>query len=286
MSNPKSSIIIVMMTMKHKLIAFGLGLVGLWVLLAGLNAPARAASLFQLTAFPTPTADADGKIFYIVQEGDTLWRIAAITGVPVDQLRALNKLGLDTPIVPGQKLLIGLGGPSLATQQPGGSLPTETPPAATTTPPPGWGILCVLLYNDENGDAVRQVAEPAIPGGAVSISNASGSFSKTGETTSSVPGVCFQEVPEGDYTVSVALPDGYNPTTYTTRSVTVLPGDQRKMNFGAQPNQAKAEAISVIPSPNAPPSKRSPILGILGGAILVIGLGLGVYTALLRRTGK
>jgi hypothetical protein len=86
--------------------------------------------------------------------------------------------------------------------------------------------------------------------------------------------------------VSVALPEGYNPTTYTSHTVTVLPGDQRKMSFGAQPNVEKAEEISVIPSTSAPPSKKTPILGILGGAILLIGLGLGVYAGLLRRTGK
>jgi hypothetical protein len=283
-----------MMTLKNKLLPFfggrilalGLGLVLLFVLLAGLSLPVRAASLLQLTPFPTPTADADGKIFYIVQEGDTLWRIAAITGVTVDQLRALNHLGLDEAIVPNQKLLIGMGGPALSTQEPGGILPTETAPTQTPTPLPGWGILCVLLYHDQNGDAVHQLEEPAISGGAVSISNASGSFSKTGETTGSAPGVCFDEVPEGEYSVSVGLPEGYNPTTYTTKSVTVLPGDQRKMSFGAQPNAVKAEEISVVPSPSAPPSKKSPLLGILGGAILLIGLGLGVYAALLRRTGK
>jgi LysM repeat protein len=275
-----------MMTLKNKLFAFGLGLAGLFVLLAGLSLPVRAASLLQLTPFPTPTADAEGKIFYVVQEGDTLWRISAITGVSVDQLRALNKLGLDTAIVVGQKLLIGLGGPALSTQVPGGALPTETAPTPTPTSLPGWGILCVLLYHDQNGDAVHQLEEPAIAGGQVSISNASGSVSKTGETTGSAPGVCFEEIPEGEYNVSVALPEGYNPTTYTNHSVTVLSGDQRKMGFGAQPNVEKAEEIRVIPSPSAPPSKKSPLLGILGGAVLLIGLGLGVYAALLRRTGK
>ena len=105
-----------MTTPKYKLIALGVALAGLLALLIGLSLPARAASLLQLTPFPTPTADADGKIFYIVQEGDTLWRISAITGVTVDQLRALNKLGLDQAIIPGQKLLIGMGGPALATR--------------------------------------------------------------------------------------------------------------------------------------------------------------------------
>jgi len=269
-----------------RFLALGLGLAVLFVLLAGLSLPVRAASLLQLTPFPTPTADADGKVFYVVQEGDTLWRIAAITGVSVDQLRALNKLGLDTPIVPGQKLLIGLGGPILGTQEPGSALQTETAPTLTPTSPPGWGVLCVLLYHDQNGDAVHQFEEPAISGGAVSISNVSGSFSKTGDTTGSAPGVCFEEVPEGEYNVSVALPDGYNPTTHTNDLVPVLPGGQSNMSFGAQPNLEKAEEILVIPSVSEPPAKRSPILGILGGAILLIGLGLGVYAGLLRRTGK
>jgi hypothetical protein len=156
----------------------------------------------------------------------------------------------------------------------------------TPTPLPGWGILCVLLYHDQNGDAVHQFEEPALSGGAVSLSNASGSFSKTGETTGSAPGVCFEEVPEGDYNVSVALPEGYNPTTYTSHSVTVLPGDQRKMSFGAQPNLEKAEEILIIPSVSEPPAKKSPVLGILGGAIVLLGLGLGLYAGLLRRTGK
>jgi len=52
-----------------RILAFGLGLAALLVLLAGLSLPVKAASLYQLTPFPTPTADADGKIFYIVQEG-------------------------------------------------------------------------------------------------------------------------------------------------------------------------------------------------------------------------
>jgi hypothetical protein len=267
-------------------LALGSGLVVLLLLLAGLNSPVRAASFFQLTPFLTPTPDADGKIFYIVQDSDTLWRIAAITGVTVDQLRALNKLGLDQAIVPGQKLLIGLGGPALGTQVPGSTQPAETAPTQTPTPLPGWGNLCVLLYHDQNGDSVHQYEEPALSGGAVSISNASGSFSKTGDTTGSAPGVCFEEVPEGVYNVSVALPEGYNPTTQTNDSVTVLPGDQTKMGFGAQPNVEKAEEIQVIPSPSAPPSKKTPILGIIGGVILLVGLGLGVYASLLRRTGK
>ena len=42
--------------------------------------PAYAAPALQLTEFPTPTPGPDGRIIYIVQDGDTLWRIAAVKG--------------------------------------------------------------------------------------------------------------------------------------------------------------------------------------------------------------
>ena len=37
----------------------------------------------QPTPFLTPTPDQDGNIIYIVMPGDSLWDIAAIAGVPV-----------------------------------------------------------------------------------------------------------------------------------------------------------------------------------------------------------
>ena len=77
----------------------------------------------QLTNFPTPTPGTDGRIIYIVQEGDTLWRIAAISGSDVADLRDLNNLDADDIVFPGQQLFLGLGGP--AVQQP------TSQPAAT-----------------------------------------------------------------------------------------------------------------------------------------------------------
>src|SRR4030042_5078312 len=96
--------------MKNILIP-GLGLILLVSLLMGLQTPSQAAPLAQLTVFPTPTPGADGRIIYIVQQGDTLWRISAITGVTIDEIRRLNNLTGDT-VTPGQKLLIGMAGPA------------------------------------------------------------------------------------------------------------------------------------------------------------------------------
>jgi hypothetical protein len=133
-----------------------LGLVVLAATLAGLAGPGLAAPAPQLTPFPTPTPGPDGRIVYVVQPGDTLWRVSAITGVSLDELRTLNNLGTDEVIVEGQQLLLGLAGPAEATAAPAGPSPTPQPTGPTPTPLPGSGTLCVMVYNDLNGDSMRQ----------------------------------------------------------------------------------------------------------------------------------
>lgn len=80
------------------------------------NTPASAAPALQLTDFPTPTAGPDGRIIYIVQAGDTLWRISAISGVSLDELRILNNLSADDVIGEGQQILLGFGNRTEPTQ--------------------------------------------------------------------------------------------------------------------------------------------------------------------------
>ena len=45
-------------------------------------------------------------ILYIVQSGDTLWKIAKRYGVPVDTLIAANDIKNPDLIQPGQKIII------------------------------------------------------------------------------------------------------------------------------------------------------------------------------------
>ena len=219
-----------------------------------------------------------------------MWRIAAITGITLDQLRQLNKLSEDATLRPGETLLIGLAGPALVTETPGPS-PTPEPALPTETPESGTANLYVILYNDRNGDALRQADEPVIPGGAISLSNKVGTFTRTADTRLAVdtacpveleldPGYdCFIELPEGDYNLTVAIPEGFNPTTELSRAFKLRGGDETYVSFGAQPNSEKIQETAIIPeSP-----RRSPVLAILGGLVLVVGLGLGVYAALLAR---
>ncbi len=250
---------------------------GVIFLLALLRISASAAPFAQFTPFPTPTPGPDGRIIYIVQPGDTLWRISAITGVPLDELRILNNLGADEPILPGQELLIGLGGPSEATPIPGVP-PTSTPLLPTPSPQTGSGTLCIILFNDVNGDAMRQEEEISIPGGAISVNDRAGKVSLTYTTEPGADPHCFAELPEDEYTITVAIPEGYNPTTVLNYTLRVEPGMEAYLDFGAQAN---SKTIAESPPPTG--SGRSPLLGILGVIVLLVGIGLGIASLLIGK---
>ncbi|OGO35536.1 MAG: hypothetical protein A2W35_21495 [Chloroflexi bacterium RBG_16_57_11] len=243
----------------------------------GLPQIAQAAPARQVPIF-TPTPEADGRIIYIVKVNDTLLGISLVTGVPVDKLRALNNLTSDT-IFEGQKLLLGLAGPVEVTPT-AGPTPTPTPVLPTPSPRPGQGTLCILLFNDINGDSIRQESEPSIPGGAISFGNRTGTVSQAVNTTAGEEHQCFQELPEGTYTISVAVPAGYNPTTETDYETPLKAGDETYINFGAQANsQTLAEAPVIPPTEGS----RSPILGIVGGLFLLAGVGVAVFATRLLR---
>jgi hypothetical protein len=250
------------------------------LLALSLAIPTFAAPEPQQTVFPTPTPGPDGRIVYIVQPGDTLWRVSAITGVPLDELRGLNNLGPDEPIIEGQELLIGFGGPAETTPTPG---PSPTPEAEQPTPTPeaGSGTLCVIVYDDANGDSIRQEEEPSVPGAAISVSDTTGEVSITADSQPGLEHDCFEELPQGEYNISVAVPEGYNPTTVMNYALTLEPGTETYMDFGIQAN---SETIAESPPPEG--SGNSPMLGILGGLLLVGGLGLGVVAFMMSRRDR
>jgi LysM repeat protein len=238
---------------------------------------AQAAPPAQVPIY-TPTPGPDGRIIYIVQPNDTLLRISLISGVPVDQLRALNNLTSDT-IYEGQRLLLGLAGPAEVVVTPGPT-PTATPVLPTPSPSPGSGNLCILLFEDRNGDSIRQTEETSIAGGAISINDRLGTTSETVETTANSEHYCFEKLPEGEYSVSVAIPVGFNPTTETSIVLPLKAGDETYIDFGAQVNSQTQEDATLLPEPE----KRTPLLGIIGGLFLLGGLVLALVATRLLRT--
>ncbi len=250
----------------------------------GLWLPAAAAPASQGVSFATNTPGPDGRILYRVQAGDTCIRVALLHGISVEQLRQLNSnLDPDCSLITGQELLVGLGGPLAATATPGPS-PTPLPPTATPTPFVGTTEICVLIFDDQNGDGLHQTTEPAIVGGAVSVTETNGKYSETRQTAAPDPaadysGLCFSDVPEGNYNVGAAIPDNYNPTTELTHRLDVPAGDTTLVDFGAQ----SRDTTITQPNDTNPGGGTSPLLGIFGGILLLGGIGLGWYALQLRK---
>jgi len=252
------------------------------LILAGLAifrplAPAQAAPAPQVPIF-TPTPGADGRIIWVVKANDTLLSISLITGVSVDELRALNNLTGDT-ILAGQQLLIGLAGPAEVTPTLGPT-PTPTPIQPTPSPKPGVGTMCLILFDDSNGDSLRQEEELSIPGGALSISSRSGAVSQTADSDSGAEHHCFENLPEGEYTVSVAAPEGFNPTTTNSAVITLSAGDETYIDFGAQANSQTLAEAPILPTEG----QRSPLFGIIGGLFLLFGIGLAIFAGRLLKS--
>jgi hypothetical protein len=239
---------------------------------------AQASPSPQVLQYSTPTPGSDGRIIYIVQAGDSCLRISLLTGVSVDQIRSLNRLNENCDLREGLELLIGFGGPSAGSPTPGPSpTPTEVLPTPTLIAG-GKAQICVLLYEDLNGDGKRQLTEPPIAGGEVSVTNLGGGYSQTLTTLPAnadvdFQGICFTDTPPGEYTVSVGIPDGYNPTTalsYDLKSAKKLEaGSTVYLPFGAQPGSA--------PVVNPAAESRSPSIAIVGALMLVVAGGLFWY---------
>ena len=249
-----------------------LSLIGLGLVLvqpAGASLPKVPPA--QPTPFLTPTPGPDGRIIYIVQKDDSLWRIAAIAGISVEELRARNGLQPEDYINPGMQLELGIAGPAEPTPIPGVE-PTETPIALTPTPVVGTGEICILLFIDGNGNARLDEDEEPLAGGQVSVADISGQLIGEYTTDLNPEGHCFLDVENGDYNVSAAVPPDHNPTTTMNLPVRLEPGDIKYVQFGAQPNSVAGEAIGGT-------GNRSTLLGLLGVLLLLVGGGLGYYAS-------
>jgi LysM repeat protein len=247
-------------------------------LFIGMVLPASTASAApHAQGFVTATPGPDGRILYTVVEGDNCGKVALLHGITVPQLRQLNtRLDENCTLLVGQQLVVGLAQSNAPTA---GPAPTLPPATATATPVSGTTEVCVLLFEDMNGDALRQETEFGVDGGAVSLTNLNGSYSETQNTTSaSDPDTlepvrtCFGDVPQGEYNISVAVPDEYNPTMLLSYTLTVKAGDRASIDFGAQ-----SKSVTVSEPIDTQEGGRSSILGIFGFLLLLGGAGLGYY---------
>ena len=231
--------------------------------------PATAASPLPQINLSTPTPGADGRIIYIVKENDTCTSISLLMGISEQDLRQLNNLQSTTDRDDCSFLWVGQ---ELIIREKPQETPTPTPMITaepTATPFKGNGTICVYLFNDENGNALDEDAELPLAGGAVSLTNRLNTINETGTTADTGESLCFADIPEGDYNISVAIPEGYNPTTVMNFALTLNAGQVSTVNFGAQPGSGMQPVFGE--------NSSSPLMLIVGIVFVALGVGLWFY---------
>ncbi len=246
--------------------------------------------------FVLPTPGPDGNIIYTVQSGDTGWSIAAQAGITLDQLRQFNPNVDVSRIFVGQKLVIGQGQPATPPTNTPAPPPTADPNAPTATPESptaianqptataaNTGEMCVTLFDDVNGNGVQDANEAPLPGGLLTLLEATtGAPIQSHTTQPGEAGHCFQNLPTGKYTVAAAPPSGYNPTTAnTTGAIEVQPGLRADIPFGAQRSGATSSSGALATGDDG--RLRTALFGAAGIMLILLAAGLGAFLFLHRR---
>lgn len=229
--------------------------------------------------FSTPTPDTAGEIYYTVQEGENCLGISLKLQIDINELRTLNGLDEACTLQPGQELLVGFG----ATQTPMPAV-SATPEISGPTPTTfvGAGTICVFLFDDINGDGVPGDQEYPIADGAISVTDKENRISENKTTVWDSPSICFEDLPEGEYNISVAPPQGYNPTSNMNYTLVLQAGQTSKINFGAQlSSEAPVETANAEQGGTS--NTGNILLGIFGILLVLAGIALGVYFWMVKR---
>lgn len=189
----------------------------------------------------TPTPRPDGAIVHIVESGDTLFGIALMYGVETDQLRQLNagSLGPNDLINVGQALVISIPSQS-PTPSPLPAPPTPEPtgapgePGATAAPgAAGTGTsICVLAYDDRNGDTFRDEASEGLLSDAEFIIATSGGVVDRYTSNGVNEPHCFEGLAAGAYRVIQTAPPGYTSSGPSEYNVGLPEGASLDFQFG------------------------------------------------------
>jgi LysM repeat protein len=264
----------------------------------------------QATTPPQPqvqaTPNAQGAIVHTVVAGDTLFALSFQYNVPLDEIYALNGLNSQSILSIGQQIIIKAGpgtqvpaqptaaptaAPEAAQPTPAGTPNTaQTPAASDTTPvvePTATAAqvavnankLCVLAFNDTNGDGIRQPDEAPVAGASFKIIDAQGSSVATYTSSNESDPHCFTDLAAGSYTVDVQPAPGTSATSDKRWGVALTSGSTVNINFGSE----GGGTTDANTQPEAAPEKSSggsSIGGLLGGAIgLILLLVAGVLGA-------
>jgi LysM repeat protein len=248
-----------------------------------------------------PPATSGAAITYTVQSGDTLFAIAAQFNLTLDQLLALNNLTRDTVLQVGQVLIVGAAaGTATPTIQPTATAQITVTPAVTSTTPaaatPTLAItspsaapsgLCLLAFDDVNGNARREAGEALVADVQFDMKRDNGEPVSRYTTNGTDEPHCVKDLPAGKYAVDATLPAGREATAEVHWSIGLLAGDTFNVEFAS-----RAAATPTPPATSTPEATAAaesgqsgdvPIGAIAGGLLIVAAVALLFFGLRARR---
>lgn len=282
------------------------------------------------TPGPTATPRSDGAVIHVVQSGDTFWSLA-IQYAPTMGLTAEEALVTipelnNNPAFfnPGDELIIVPPGEIAAPEPTPEATPEEAesaeepveeptpeepaaeevaakPIAETANDSQMTNGVCVIVYEDKDGDAVYFIEnENLLPNAAVSLFK-DGKSEASFVTDGINEPFCFENLAAGTYQVQVFPPAGFQATTPESWAVAISEGVIIPVTFGLEsaPQEVADVSATEVPVDDASeasaedtetavsPEEESGGLGnfsgllLIGAAFIVLLAGAGVF--LLRR---
>lgn len=243
----------------------------------------------------------------------------------IDDIVKWNNLSSPRAIVPGQQLIISepSGQPApTATTAPAATAdpntqpttdpnaqpttdpnaqPTADPNAQPTTDPnaeptrivqptateAGAAAICIMLYNDANGNGIYDAGEGLVANGQFSLLDMSNSNTVATYTTdgASEPH-CFENLPSGNYRINSTVPTAYKATTRSDWDLTLAAGSTADLQFGAQSSgTATAGETPTTTTADSDSTSRlvRALLAAAGVVLLLIAAGVAGFLVLTRR---
>jgi hypothetical protein len=213
--------------------------------------PAAPPPAAPMPVGPTPTPDAEGHIYHVVQQGDTMWSIAARAGISLDQLLTLNNLSRETFIQAGQQLLLGRVEPPALVEEEEEEVaaesaavaraaeeqvptPTLAPPTPTVVPTPvvKGGDICLKAFDDTNQNGIHDPGEELRASVVFTISDGAAVHSNYVTDGVSEP-TCIEGLPAGSYRVSRSQLTSEILTTDGNWAVSLTDGAVLHLEFGS-----------------------------------------------------
>jgi uncharacterized repeat protein (TIGR01451 family) len=101
--------------------------------------------------------------------------------------------------------------------------------------------ICIFKFHDLDGDGKQDPNEPGLPGWPFTVSPAPLPSTPSPVTTGPQGAICFGVEAPGTYTITEVVQPGWTPTTPTTQTVTVTPGQTVNVAFGNKQTEGTAD---------------------------------------------